>query len=602
MFFASIGAVALGQYDEAAAVVFLFASSEFLELRATSRARRALSAIVDLRPDVANLVHPVTQDVLVVPATAVPVGFQVVVRVGDKIPCDGLVVAGESSVNESSLTGESRPVRKTPGSQVFGGTVNSGLSPLMIRTTSTSDDSAVARLIKLVEEAQANRSETEKLVEEFAKVYTVSPSVHFMHSFQLMPVSTRFVVVEQPVVVFSAILMVSIPWAFGNDLGKKWTEIGLILLVVACPCALIISTPVTYVAGLAATAQNGILVKGGARLEALGLVGKVFLDKTGTLSEGNFQLIDLQVIGAGLSREEVFQHLVMMEQPSSHPIAQAVVAASQNERFSVPDSWVIADHAVVPGEGVSGIVNDSQVYVGNERMFRRLGLLDAIDNKYQGSVEKWKSIGGTIGFMSVQGFGIVCAFCVCDSVREESLSAVSALRRMGMEIKMLTGDNRSAASVVGKQVKIDESEIESELLPEDKLEFVRESITKRKGTSVCNRNNLVLFVGDGVNDAPALALADVGVAIGSGAEYAMETADVTLLDSNLGKLVFSIQMGRRVLRKIKENIAFSVGIKLVVLFFTLLGHGRLWAAIATDVGAMLLVTLNSMRLIQARAT
>lgn len=246
MFFAALGAVALQEFTEAAAVTFLFSLSEWLEVRATARARDALSAIVHLRPEIANLVHPRTGNIVVVPAGAVPVGGLVSVRTGDKIPCDGVVVEGISTVDESSLTGESRPVRKSPMDVVSGGTVNSGNTQLMVRTTATADDSAVARLIRLVEEAQANRSETEKLVDEFARIYT-------------------------PIVVLVALIMCSIPWAWGREVGATWTHNGLVLIVVACPCALIISTPVSYVAGLAATAQRGVLIKGGAHLEALGL-------------------------------------------------------------------------------------------------------------------------------------------------------------------------------------------------------------------------------------------------------------------------------------------------------------------------------------------
>lgn len=255
MFSAAVGALALQEFTEAAAVTFLFSISEWLEARATTRARSALSEIVHLRPDRANLIHPITKEVMLVPASAVPVGSLVSVRTGDKIPCDGVVKEGNSTVDESSLTGESRPVRKGPKDTVAGGTINSGSTELVVRTTSTADNSAVARLIRLVEEAQANRSPTEKLVDAFAKRYT-------------------------PLVLLSAICMCSIPWAFGRDIGRQWTYNGLVLIVVACPCALIISTPVTYVAGLAATAQRGVLIKGGAHLEVslLGVYdGEVFL-------------------------------------------------------------------------------------------------------------------------------------------------------------------------------------------------------------------------------------------------------------------------------------------------------------------------------------
>ena len=256
MLFAALGAVALQEIAEAAAVTFLFAFSEWLEVRATSRARHALSAIVKLRPESANLVHPNTGEIIKVSASTVPIGALVIVRTGDKIPCDGVIVEGNSTVDESSLTGESRPVRKGPKDPVSGGTINSGATQMKVRTTVTADDSAVARLIRLVEEAQANRSETEQLVDEFARVYT-------------------------PVIVLCAVLMCSIPWIWGREIGREWTNNGLVLIVVACPCALIISTPVTYVAALANLAARGILVKGGKYLEALGQVRKICFDKTG---------------------------------------------------------------------------------------------------------------------------------------------------------------------------------------------------------------------------------------------------------------------------------------------------------------------------------
>lgn len=413
MFFASVGAVALQDFEEAAAVVFLFALSEWLEVRATSRARQALAAIVDLRPDTACLVHPFTKELLTIPATAVPLGALVSVKTGDKIPCDGVVVEGSSTVDESSLTGESRPIRKGPKDKVSGGTVNSGLSPLMVQTTSTSEDSAVSRLIRLVEEAQANRSETEKIVDEFAKIYT-------------------------PIVVLSALLMCSISWAFGPEAGRQWTQNGLILIVVACPCALIISTPVSYVAGLAATAQKGILIKGGATLEALGAVKHICFDKTGTLTNGEFALLHMKVLTEALSREEVFQYLALMEERASHPVAQAILAAANNEKVVLPKNMALQKHSIINGEGVVGVIGGHEVHVGNERLFERLGLLSSISDMDRNIVDEWKNLGGTIGYMSVGAYGIVCAYCAADGIREESELAVKKLRKLGISITMLT--------------------------------------------------------------------------------------------------------------------------------------------------------------------
>jgi Cd2+/Zn2+-exporting ATPase len=579
MLFAACGAVALQEYTEAAALVFLFAISEWLEVRATARARHALSAIVHLRPEKANLVHPQTRQLVVIPASAVPVGALVSVKTGDKIPCDGIVVEGTTTVDESSLTGEARPIRKGLHDVVSGGTVNSGMTQIMVRTTSTSENSAVSRLIRLVEEAQANRSDTEKLVDEFAKIYT-------------------------PFVVLAAVLMCSVPWAFGQETGRTWTENGLILIVVACPCAMIISTPVSYVAGLAATAQNGILIKGGAHLEALSLVKHICFDKTGTLTNGEFALLSLEDFAKNMSRKEVFEHLALMEERASHPVAQAILTGARNEKVSIPKDTELERHTIVAGEGVLGIINGREVHVGNERMFGRIGLLKDVPETVRAKVESWKGLGGTIGYMSIEGEGIVCAYCAADGVRAESASVLSRLRKCGIEVTMLTGDNRDAALAVGAQVGLSEQEIQSKLLPEEKLAFIESLSSGRTGGSIlsnpCGQRRLVMMCGDGVNDAPALAAADIGVAMGAGAALAMETADIALLDSNLEKLEYSIKMGQKVIRKIKENVIFSLTVKAVVLAFAAVGKAYLWAAIGSDVGAMILVTLNAMLLLPRR--
>lgn len=575
MLFASVGAVALQEYAEAAAVVFLFAASEWLEVRATTRARQALSAIVNLRPEKATLIHPITREQINVPASVTPVGSLVSVITGEKIPCDGVVVEGASTVDESSLTGEARPISKVPGDAVSGGTVNCGLAPITVKTTSTAENSAVSRLIHLVEEAQSNRSETEILVDIFARWYT-------------------------PVVVVAAILMCSIPWAFGSDTGREWTENGLVLIVVACPCALIISTPVSYVAGLAATAQRGVLVKGGAFLEALGTTSTICFDKTGTLTKGNFGLVGLCVCGGSMSREVVFSYLALVEERASHPVAQAIVTAARNEGVRVPRDLYLSKHQIIPGKGIAGVVDDKDVFVGNERLFEELNLTNQIPADVMKQVEEWKLLGGTVGFMSVEGYGVVCAYCAADSVRSESKAVLRSMRSRGVKIIMLTGDNRQAALSVAAQLGLEPEEVKSDLLPEQKLSFI-ESLTngdpKRSIMHPFSKKETVMMCGDGVNDTPALALADVSVAMGAGAALAMETADVTLLDSNLEKLIYSIRMGQRVVRKIKENVAFSLAVKFLVLGFTLAGSAKLWAAIASDVGAMILVTLNAMTLL-----
>lgn len=572
MFIAAVGAIVMQEYSEAAAVTFLYSVSEFLETCATSRARNAFSNIAKMRPERANLIDQVNGNTIIVSASSVKIGSIVSVRTGDKIPCDGKVVEGTSQVDESSLTGESRPVKKSIGDDVSGGTINVGLTQLLVKTTQTSEDSAVSRLIELVEDAQANQSKTQQMINDLAKIYT-------------------------PVVISLAFLMMTIPWAFGKEIGYLWTMNGLITLVVACPCALIISTPVTYVAGLTAAAQNGVLIKGGAFLEALAAVGKICFDKTGTLTMGEFALLHLDVIGDQFSRKQVFEYLYLMESPSSHPLASALVTAARNEGVSdKPKHLDIKDHTIYPGEGVAANINGTSVYVGNHRMIARLGV-----NGLTGSVlsltKSWAAAGGTIGFLCI-GSDIAAAYCVADSVRPEAATVLKSIQALGIETYMLTGDNNDAAKVIGSQVGLsfDKNQIKSELLPEDKYEIVQEM--KALEASSNNRLPLVLMCGDGVNDAPALASADVGVAMGAGSQLAMITADITLLDSHLTKLEYAIIIGRRVKRTILENIIFSIIAKGVVLLLTITGRATLGMAIAADLGSMLIVTLNGMKLLR----
>ena len=583
MFLAVVGAVCLKQFDEGAAVTFLFSMSEWLEDRATSRANAALTSIVNLKPERANIIQPKTKELIVVPATSVPVGAMVAVKSGDKIPCDGVIAEGTSTVDESSLTGESRPVKKGPGDEVSGGTVNSGNTQIVVQTTRTSDDSAVSRLIRLVEEAQANRSETEKIVDSFAKVYT-------------------------PCVVISAISLCTFPWLWGDEIGRDWMARGLSLLVIACPCALVISTPISYVAGLAATAQNGILVKGGVHLEALGQLKHVCFDKTGTLTVGDFKLLKLDVIGKKNKRKDVLQYLALMEDRATHPLAKSLVDGIKAEGITIPTSLFVKDHTFLAGEGVLGIINDSKVYVGNERLFRRLGMFESIPLEQRKEVESWEAMGGTIGFMSIENQGVVCAYCVADAPRPEAAQVLKELEGMGINVTMLTGDKKETALLIGKKIGLAERNIKSELLPEEKLALVSEMKIETDDVNPLlalffSKPRLVLMCGDGVNDAPSLVAANVGVAMGAGAALAMETADVTLMDSHLTKLTYSIKMGRSVIGKIRQNVVFSIVVKLVVLTLTLMNKVGLWAAIGSDVGSMIIVTLNGMSLLpKKRAT
>lgn len=470
---AALGALLLQEYDEAASVAFLFSVSEFLEARSTSKARKALKAIVQLRPDHASVIHPTTKEIAIVPAAQVPVGSFLSVRTGDKIAADGIVVEGVSTVDESSLTGESKPIMKRKDDVVSGGTINVGTTQLVVKTTSSVEDSVVSRLIKVVEDAQSCRSMTEKMIDKFAKSYT-------------------------PFVVCLAGIMCTIPWLWGAETGRYWTLNGLIIIVIACPCSLTISTPVTYAAGLAATAQRGIIVKGGAHLEALGGVENVVMDKTGTLTHGQFRVDHLKEIGTARTRKEMLELLALMEAPSSHPLSETLVRAARKEGVSIPKDANVALHTILKGEGVTAQVNGRQVYVGNKRLFERIGMYSDMPLLYQSTSKQWADNGATVGFVGIENEGIIGAFSMIDTIREEAHETIKALRMQNINVVMLTGDGDGAAHAVAKQVGIPPHCVQSQLLPEDKLHFVGSLIRpERSGCGPCKAKSKVLFIGDG---------------------------------------------------------------------------------------------------------
>lgn len=566
MLFAALGAVALREYTEAAAVAFLFSISEWLETLATARARNALAEIVALRPERANLVDSRSTETatIMVPASSVQVGAIVSVRTGDKIPCDGIVIEGQSIVDESSLTGESVPVSKKPGDSVSGGTLNIGLTQLLVRTTATTENSAVSQLIQLVEEAQANRSPTERMIDEFAKRYT-------------------------PLIVLIALSMCTIPWAWGPEVGKYWCKNGLITIVIACPCALIISTPVTYVAGLAATAQVGVIVKGGAHLETLGMVKHIAFDKTGTLTQGKFSVLHLELLSKHITRESLLRYIAIAESNFPHPIAMSLVQAARNEGVLLPKNVEASNHTILEGEGIRSTIDGKTIHIGNLRLFHRLDLVCTLSYEHSEMVNQWESLG-TVGYVSVEGVGIVGAYCVADQVRPEAQDVISKIKKLGVDVTMLTGDTEKSALAVGLKVGLSPESIKSQLYPEEKLHIVerlRQDVFM-ENSKMCTRRKCVLMCGDGVNDAPALATADIGVAMAGGAALSLETSDVTLMDSNLDKLYYCLTMGKKVNRTVLENIIFSFVSKMVVLVFTFRGQASLWAAIGSDIGAMLI--------------
>lgn len=332
-------------------------------------------------------------------------------------------------------------------------------------------------------------------------------------------------------------------------------------------------------------------------MEGIGRVNRIAFDKTGTLSQGTFALLHFNVVGHSRSRKEVLEYLALMEAPASHPLSDAIVKGAANEGIDIP-KLQLQNHTLLPGEGITANVEGNTVYVGNKKLFQRLGIYDRLPDDVKVTTEQWARSGGTTGFISIEQDGIIGAYCVADKVRDEAMDVINALHSMGVETTMLTGDQHAAATGIGVQVGLRESDIKSELLPEDKLIEIDAMVNENKMRKTFLRaKRAVMMVGDGVNDAPALALADVSVAMGEGAALAIDTADVTLMDSNLHKLLYIVHMGRRVIRTIIENVAFSLIVKAVVMGFTFAGKASLWAAIASDVGAMLIVTINGMKLL-----
>jgi len=612
MTLAVIGACALQDFTEAAAVLFLFSLSEWLSERATAKARDAVSEIIALQPDEAErVIGDNDNETRKIHVEDVKLGDRLAVRPGAKIPVDGVVVAGLSNVDESSLTGESRPIPKEAGDQVSGGTVN--IDGFMVITASSlSGDSALARLVKLVQEAQVLRSPTEMLVEKFAKIYT-------------------------PIVMSCAILMASIPWilvstdTISSGAANTLVYEALVLLVVACPCALVISTPITYVSALAAGAKRGILVKGGVYLEALGRIVTFALDKTGTLTEGNFALTDLKILQTSgiVTQKLALRILAAVEIKSTHPMAVALVSAAEEIEKTAPGdtpydgrntfyknvTWAqslseylqtahVTNYETLKGEGICATVDGTRVFVGNNRLAERKGWISLLrGEEILQHLKKWEAEGGTVGWLTLEAeeskFEIVSVFNMADTPRKESKSVVSQLEDRGIRTIMLTGDNHGAAKSVAAKVGLKPENVRAGLLPEDKIAIVIELRDQHEG------QDKVGMVGDGVNDAPALAAADIGIAMGmstggggsSASAVAMETADVVLMDSNLEKLVLSVDIGRSTLRKIRENFIVAIGSKVVMIILTVMGLATLWGAIIADVGAMLVVTFNGMTII-----
>ena len=565
---AVIGALALGEYAESSVVVFLFSLGELLEALTMDRARGAVRALMALRPPEATRRTPQGEER--VPVEALAVGDLVLIRPGERIPADGRVREGHSAVDQSPITGESLPAEKGVGDEVYAGTVN-GPGALTVEVTRPASDSTLARIIHLVEEAQERRAPSQRLVDRFAAVYT-------------------------PAVVAGAALMATVPPLLGLGGLADWLYRALVLLVIACPCALVISTPVAVVSGLAAAARAGILIKGGLHLEELARLRAVALDKTGTLTVGEPRLVGGQCANhVGESPQECPECLDLLakaaavEARSGHPLARAVVRAAQE--LGVADRYGPAQRVESqPGRGVQGEVAGHAVRVGSHAYVHEGR---AEEDDFCRRVDAVSARGRT----AVVVEDVCCASraygVVADTLRPEAPAVIRALKGMGiLRTVMLTGDNPAVAERVARAAGVDE--FQAGLLPHQKVEAVG-ALLERYGT--------VAMVGDGVNDAPALARASVGIAMGAaGSDVALETADVALMGDDLWGLPRAVRLGRRVAAVIRQNVAFSLATKAAFLALAVAGVATLWMAVFADVGVSLLVILNGMRLMQEKSS
>ncbi len=557
---AAIGASVIGEWVEASAVVFLFGVAEWLEGWADRRARRATEALLELAPKVALVMRE--GKFVEVPVDQVSIGDTVATKSGMSIPLDGVVLSGVSAVNQAPITGESVPVDKTPGDPVFAGTIN-GEGSLEIKVTKTTGDTTLARIIRLVAEAQEQKAPTQRFVDVFARYYT-------------------------PAVTGVALLVFLVPpLLLGGD-WNTWLYRACVLLIIACPCALVISTPVSIVAGLTALARRGVLVKGGAHLETIGRLKGLAVDKTGTITEGKPQVLGVELLGSA-TMSQVLGVAAAIDEHSAHPLAKAVVAHAQEQKISYDRA---SNYQARSGRGAEGMIAGHAYFVGNHRFAHELGVCSESVETRLATIEARGQSVVVVGHRPHDGCNgeVLGIIAIGDTLRPNAKAAIAALHAAGVEqVVMLSGDNQRTADFIARQVGIDEAR--GDLLPDDKVEAVK---------ALRAKHGVVGMVGDGVNDAPAMATASIGIAMGAaGTDAAIETADIALMQDELGKIAETIRLGRRTLGIIHFNISFALGLKALFLLLTLMGHASLWLAIMADTGATLLVVANALRLLAA---
>jgi Cd2+/Zn2+-exporting ATPase len=545
---AAVGAFAIGHLEEGAAVVFLFNIAEKLEDYAADRARRSIEALMKLKPEVATIRS--NGEEKVVPVEDVWPGEVFVVRPGDRIPLDGVVVEGTSEVNQATITGESAPAVKDLGDDVYAGTINiDGF--LAVKVTKVMEETVLARILRLVEEAEESRSPTEAFVDRFARYYT-------------------------PAVIILAVLVALIPPLFFQQSFQYWLYRALVMLVVACPCALAISTPVAMISAITSAGRNGVLVKGSTFVERMSATKAIAFDKTGTLTMGELGVTD--VISPVLTERELLRRAVALEAKAEHLIAKAIMEKAAEEGVDIVET---TDFKAYVGRGVEACIDEKTCCIGNMRLFEELGI-EPLD----GLVERLEAEGKTVVLVSEDGCA-VGAIALMDKVREGAAESVRVLKAAGIRVEMLTGDNETTARAIAERLDLDG--YKAHLLPEEKVRAVEELKAEY---------GITAMVGDGVNDAPALAAADIGIAMGAiGSDVALETADIALMEDDLSRINYLVRLSRATMGRIRENIVASIVVKLMVAALAFPGWVTLWMAVAIgDMGLSLAVILNSLRL------
>ena len=557
MTIAIIGAALIGEWGEGATVVILFAISEVLERYSMDKARQSIESLMDIAPKEA-LIRRDKQE-LMISVDDIQVGDIMIVKPGQKLAMDGIVLKGTSTLNQAAITGESVPVTKTIDDEVFSGTLNEeGL--LEVRVTKLVEDTTLSKIIHLVEEAQAERAPSQAFVDKFAKYYT-------------------------PAIVALAVLIAIVPPLFGGD-WSVWIYQGLSVLVVGCPCALVVSTPVSVVTAIGNAAKNGVLIKGGIHLEEAGHLKVIAFDKTGTLTKGVPAVTDIVTFSG--NENELLMLTAALEKGSQHPLASAITKKAEAAGLHFNEVSV-EEFQSITGKGIKATIQNEMYYVGSPNLFEEI-LPNHIDQTISVQISRLQTQGKTVMILGT-AYEILGLVAVADQVRTTSKEVIEKLHQLGIEkTVMLTGDNQRTAEAIGQEVGV--TDIRADLLPEDKLNFMKE---------LREQYSSVAMVGDGVNDAPALAASTVGVAMGgAGTDTALETADIALMSDDLSKLPFTIKLSRRALRTIKQNITFSLVVKAIALLLVIPGWLTLWIAIFADMGATLIVTLNSLRLLKVK--